>query len=136
MTDLSDLDAVDALATRVVDELGGIDVLVNNVGVPKRRKTTALTPVDVESVMAINYFGPVRLTLRLLPGMVERGSGHIVNVSSMGAHMIVFGTGVDAALEGRARAVLPKRCTSTLPAPGCAGSRGARHHQDRVQPGA
>ena len=100
VTDLSDLDAVDALAARAVDELGGVDVLVNNVGVPKRRKTTTLTPADVESVMAINYFGPVRLTLALLPGMVERGSGHIVNVSSMGAHMIAFGTGAYAASKG------------------------------------
>ena len=74
VTDLSDLDAIDGLAQRAVDELGGVDVLVNNVGVPKRRKTTTLTPADVESVMAINYFGPVRLTLALLPGMVERGA--------------------------------------------------------------
>jgi short-subunit dehydrogenase len=100
VTDLSDLDAVDVLAQRAVEELGGVDVLVNNVGVPKRRKATAMTPADVESVMAINYFGPVRLTLALLPGMVERGSGHIVSVSSMGAHMIAFGTGAYAATKG------------------------------------
>ena len=100
VTDLSDLDAIDVLAQRAVDDLGGVDVLVNNVGVPKRRKTTTLTPADVESVMAINYFGPVRLTLALLPGMVERGSGHIVSVSSMGAHMIAFGTGAYAASKG------------------------------------
>ena len=50
--------------------------------------------------MAVNYFGPVRLTLALLPGMVERASGHIVSVSSMGAHMIAFGTGAYAASKG------------------------------------
>jgi short-subunit dehydrogenase len=95
--DLADLDALDDFAATVVAELGGVDVLVNNAGVPKRRKTTAMTPADVEAVMATNYFSPVRLTLALLPGMVQRGSGDIVNVSSMGAHMVAFGTGAYAA---------------------------------------
>ena len=136
VTDLSDLDAVDALASRAVDELGGVDVLVNNVGVPKRRKTTTLTPADVESVMAINYFGPVRLTLALLPGMVERGSGHIVSVSSMGAHMIAFGTGAYAASKG-ALELFTEALYLDLAGTGRArASRRARHHQDRVQPGA
>ncbi len=48
---------------------------VNNAGVPKRRGVTSMTPADVEGVMALNYFSPVRLTLAVLPGMVERGSG-------------------------------------------------------------
>ena len=50
--------------------------------------------------MAINYFSPVRLTLALLPAMLERGSGHVVNVSSMGAHMISWGTSAYAASKG------------------------------------
>jgi short-subunit dehydrogenase len=95
--DLADLDRIDAFAARVEQELGGVDVLVNNAGVPKRRKTTTMTPADAESVMAMNYFSPVRLTLALLPGMLDRGAGDIVNVSSMGAHMIAFGTGAYAA---------------------------------------
>jgi short-subunit dehydrogenase len=95
--DLADLDGIAAFAPRAESELGGIDVLVNNAGVPKRRKTTTMTPDDVEGVMAMNYFSPVRLTLALLPAMVDRGSGHIVNVSSMGAHLVAFGTGAYAA---------------------------------------
>ena len=47
--------------------------------------------------MRINYHSPVRLTLALLPAMLERGDGHVVNVSSMGAHMVAFGTGAYAA---------------------------------------
>jgi short-subunit dehydrogenase len=62
-----------------------------------------MSPEDVEGVMAINYFSPVRLTLALLPAMVERGSGDVVNVSSLGAHMVSFGVGAytasKAALE-------------------------------------
>jgi short-subunit dehydrogenase len=95
--DLANLDAIDDFAATVMADLGGVDVLVNNAGVPKRRKTTAMTPADVEGVMATNYFSPVRLTSALLPGMVARGSGDIVNVSSMGAHMVAFGTGAYAA---------------------------------------
>ena len=72
-------------------------MLVNNVGVPKRRRTTTMTADDVESVMAMNYFSPVRLTLAVLPRMVERGRGDIVNVSSMGAHLVAFGVGAYAA---------------------------------------
>jgi short-subunit dehydrogenase len=97
--DLADLDGIASLAATVEAELGGVDVLVNNAGVPKRRKVTALTPEEAEEVMAINYFSPVRLTLALLPGMVTRGHGHVVNVSSMGAHMVAFGTGAYAATK-------------------------------------
>jgi short-subunit dehydrogenase len=95
--DLSDLEAIDDLAAKVDDELGGVDVLVNNAGVPKRRRTSAMAPADVESVMAMNYFSPVRLSLAFLPRMLERGSGEILNVSSMGVHSAAFGVGAYSA---------------------------------------
>lgn len=69
------------------DALGGIDVLVNNAAVPKRRAVTALAPSDVESVMAVNFFAPMRMTLTVLPRMLERGEGMIVNVSSVGGRL-------------------------------------------------
>jgi NAD(P)-dependent dehydrogenase (short-subunit alcohol dehydrogenase family) len=68
-----------------VDELGGVDILVNNAGIPKRRHVSALDPGTVEAVMAINYLSPVRLTLALLPHMLERGSGIVVSVASVAA---------------------------------------------------
>ncbi|GAC1316588.1 MAG: SDR family oxidoreductase [Acidimicrobiales bacterium] len=83
--DLSDGAAVDEVARRAVDELGGVDVLVNNAGIPKRRHVTALDPATVEQVMQINYLSPVRLTLALLPQMIERGSGLVVSVASVAA---------------------------------------------------
>ena len=96
--DLSDLDGIDAVAARATDLLGGrVDVLVNNAGVPKRRSVVTMTPDDVESVMAMNYFSPVRLTLAVLPAMVTRGTGHVVNVSSMGVHMAAFKVGAYSA---------------------------------------
>ena len=97
VVDLADLEGIAEFAARADAELGGIDVLVNNAGVPKRRRTTTMTADDVESVMAINYFSPVRLTLAVLPRMVERGRGDIVNVSSMGVHLVAFGVGAYAA---------------------------------------
>jgi NAD(P)-dependent dehydrogenase (short-subunit alcohol dehydrogenase family) len=84
--DLADLDGIAAFAARVVDELDGVDILVNNAGIPKRRDVTRLSPGEVESVMHINYFSPVRLTLALLPTLIARG-GRIVNISSVAARL-------------------------------------------------
>jgi NAD(P)-dependent dehydrogenase (short-subunit alcohol dehydrogenase family) len=84
--DLADLEGVEAFAHRASADLGGVDVLVNNAGIPKRRRVTELDPATVEAVMAINYFSPVRLTLALLPELIER-SGRIVNISSVAARL-------------------------------------------------
>lgn len=84
--DLSDLDGIAPFAAKVEQELGGVDVLVNNAGIPKRRHVTRLTPDESEAVMRINYFSPVRLTLALLPGLIER-KGQIVNISSVAARL-------------------------------------------------
>jgi NAD(P)-dependent dehydrogenase (short-subunit alcohol dehydrogenase family) len=85
--DLADLDGVDAFAHRVESELGGIDILVNNAGLVR---TTRLPDVDwrlVEDLNRTNYLAPVRLTLAVLPAMLERGSGQILTVSSVGARL-------------------------------------------------
>ncbi|MDQ1466001.1 MAG: hypothetical protein QOH10_416 [Actinomycetota bacterium] len=84
--DLSDLDGIESFARRVEDDLGGVDVLVNNAGIPKRRGVADLTPDVVEAVMRINYFSPIRLTLALLPG-IEKRNGRIVNISSVAARL-------------------------------------------------
>jgi NAD(P)-dependent dehydrogenase (short-subunit alcohol dehydrogenase family) len=86
VVDLSQLDAIAGFAATAERELGGIDVLVNNAGIPKRRDVTRLTPDVVESTMTLNYFSPIRLTLALLPGLIERG-GRIVNISSVAARL-------------------------------------------------
>lgn len=83
--DLADPAQVDDLAARAVEELGGVDVLINNAGVPKRKHVTMLDLPTVERVTRINYLAPVQLTLALLPQMLKRGSGQIVNISSVAA---------------------------------------------------
>jgi short-subunit dehydrogenase len=85
VADLSDPVQVDHVAAVAVADLGGVDVLVNNAGIPKRRKVDALDPDTVEAVMRLNYLSPVRLTLALLPQMLERNDGLIVNISSIAA---------------------------------------------------
>jgi NAD(P)-dependent dehydrogenase (short-subunit alcohol dehydrogenase family) len=84
--DLADLDGISGFAADVEEDLGGVDILVNNAGIPKRRHVSRLSPNEVESVMRINYFSPVRLTLALLPGLIER-AGRIVNISSVAARL-------------------------------------------------
>lgn len=87
VADLADTAALHDLAAQAWEALGGIDVLINNAAVPKRRPVAALEPDEVEDVMRVNFFAPMRLTLALLPRMVARGSGMIVNVSSVGGRL-------------------------------------------------
>ncbi len=84
--DLSDLDDIDRLAEEVLDEHGGVDVLINNAGRSIRRSVARSYDRfhDYERTMQLNYFGALKLILALLPGMRERKSGHIINVSSIG----------------------------------------------------
>jgi short-subunit dehydrogenase len=87
VADLGDLQAAEDLADHAWETLGGLDVLINNAAVPKVTSVTALTPAVVEDVMAVNFFSPVRMTLRVLPRMLERGRGVIVNVASVGGRV-------------------------------------------------
>jgi short-subunit dehydrogenase len=85
VVNLADINAVDQLAVDVVDAFGGVDLLINNAGIPKRRHVTELDIDTITAVMHVNYLSPVRLTMALLPQMLARGSGTIVNVSSVAA---------------------------------------------------
>jgi short-subunit dehydrogenase len=87
VADLGDDATVGRLGSQAWDDLGGIDILMNNAAVPKRRVVEALDPAEVEAVMRVNFFAPMRLTLALLPRMLERRSGMIVNVSSVGGRL-------------------------------------------------
>jgi len=84
--DLSDLDDIDRLAAEVLEAHGGVDVLVNNAGRSIRRSVARSYDRfhDFERTMQLNYFGALKLILAFLPGMRERRSGHIINVSSIG----------------------------------------------------
>src|SRR5262249_51847445 len=87
VADLADTAALGELVLQAWDVLGGIDVLVNNAAIPRRRPVAQLDPAEVEAVMRVNFFAPMRLTLAILPRMLQRGSGMIVNVSSVGGRL-------------------------------------------------
>lgn len=84
--DVSDMDAVDALVADVDERLGGIDILINNAGRSIRRPLAESLERwhDVERTMVLNYYAPLRLIRGLAPAMIERGDGHVINVSTWG----------------------------------------------------
>ena len=82
--DLSDVDAAVALVHDAWDAFGALDCLVNNAAVGKRKLLTDHTADDLDIVMRTNFMSPIRMNLAVLPLMLERGSGTIVNVASGG----------------------------------------------------
>jgi acyl-CoA synthetase (AMP-forming)/AMP-acid ligase II/NAD(P)-dependent dehydrogenase (short-subunit alcohol dehydrogenase family) len=84
--DMSDGEAVGTLAADVLEQHGHVDVVVSNAGLSIRRWLSQSYERfhDFERTINVNYLGPVRLLLGLLPAMRERGSGHVVNVGTVG----------------------------------------------------
>jgi NAD(P)-dependent dehydrogenase (short-subunit alcohol dehydrogenase family) len=84
--DLSDMDAIAAMADQVLNDLGGVDILINNAGRSIRRSLELSYDRihDYQRTMQLNYLGAVQLILKFIPGMRERGFGQIINVSSVG----------------------------------------------------
>ena len=72
---------------RVVDEVsktfGQIDILINNAGVEFTAPYHALSEEDIKSVIEVNLEAPMQLTRMVIPAMLERGAGHIINMSSL-----------------------------------------------------
>jgi NAD(P)-dependent dehydrogenase (short-subunit alcohol dehydrogenase family) len=87
--DLSDEATVTSLTRRLLDEHGPPDIVVSNAGKSIRRSLHHQyeRPQDFDRTIGINYLGPIRLLLGLAPAMRERGTGHIVNVSSVGVRV-------------------------------------------------
>ena len=84
--DVSDMDAIDALVADVENRIGGVDILINNAGRSIRRPLAESLERwhDVERTMVLNYYAPLRLMRGLAPGMLARGDGQIINVSTWG----------------------------------------------------
>ena len=87
--DLSDEAAVAELVDKINDAHGAMDIIVNNAGKSIRRSLHLQyeRPHDFVRTIDVNYLGPIRLLLGLIPAMRERGSGHIVNISSIGVRV-------------------------------------------------
>jgi NAD(P)-dependent dehydrogenase (short-subunit alcohol dehydrogenase family) len=87
--DLADAAAITALAKRLIENHGPPDTVVNNAGKSIRRPLALQydRPHDFERTIDVNYLGPIRLLLGVLPAMREHRSGHIVNISSVGVRV-------------------------------------------------
>jgi NAD(P)-dependent dehydrogenase (short-subunit alcohol dehydrogenase family) len=84
--DLADMADCDRFVQELVANHGGVDFLINNAGRSIRRAIESSYDRfhDFERTMQLNYFGCLRVTMGLLPGMVTKRRGHIVNISSIG----------------------------------------------------
>jgi NAD(P)-dependent dehydrogenase (short-subunit alcohol dehydrogenase family) len=90
--DLADPDAIDALVERAEAAVGPLDVLVSNAAVEVAAAFTALRREEVSEIVGTNLVAPLLLAQRVVPGMLARGRGHVVFVSSVAGH---YGPGHD-----------------------------------------
>jgi NAD(P)-dependent dehydrogenase (short-subunit alcohol dehydrogenase family) len=87
--DLTDEALVSTVAKQITEDHGALDIVVSNAGKSIRRSLHNQydRPHDFQRTIDINYLGPIRLLLGVLPAMREKGSGHIVNISSIGVRV-------------------------------------------------
>ena len=107
--DVTDPDRIRAAVGEVLDRHGRVDVLVNNAGRGAIGAAEETTDAELRDLMDLHFFGPAALTRAVLPGMRERGSGAIVQMSSMGGRFTFPGVGAYSAtkfaLEGWSEAL-------------------------------
>jgi short-subunit dehydrogenase len=87
VADLADVERAGRVALEAWDEFGHLDCLVNNAGVPMRRRADQLDLATLEWVMRVNFFAPAQMGMVLVPRMEARGEGMIVNVSSVAGRL-------------------------------------------------
>ena len=110
--DLNDLASIDEVSKQILAEFDHIDILVNNAGRSIRRAVHESLERfhDFERTMQLNYFGAVRLVMNLLPSMMMRRDGHIINVSSIG--VLANATRFSAYVASKAALDAFSRCLS------------------------
>ncbi len=81
--DIRDTSSIENLVARIEREQGGVNILVNNAGISYRAVAEHMTDEDEALQMSTNYFGPMALIRRVLPGMRQSGRGKIINISSV-----------------------------------------------------
>ncbi len=91
--DVTDEASMEAAVTRIDEEAGGVDALVNNAGYSQSGAVETLAMDALRRQFETNVFGLVRMTQLVLPGMRRRGFGRVVNISSMGANFTFPGGG-------------------------------------------
>lgn len=80
--DVADINSVNAAVEKALSEFGAIDILINNAGIASFGKFLELEPTDWERIIQVNLMGPYYVTRAVVPNMIERQSGDIINISS------------------------------------------------------
>jgi NADP-dependent 3-hydroxy acid dehydrogenase YdfG len=140
--DVTDFASVEALRDRAIELHGRCDVLVNNAGIPGGGDFLALPIEKIKEVVRTNFLGVVYGTKAFLPGMVERGSGHVVNVASLAGRFAVPGSAVYSATkhavvalsEGLAYTTVPQGVFVTAVNPGLVATE-RFPHTDAIEQG-
>lgn len=113
--DVDDDDSVAAGLGGVLEATGGIDVLVNNAGITKGRDIEHTTLAEFQAVMNTNAWGTLRAVLAVLPSMRERGSGHILNVTSVAGRVALASQGPYAMSKWAAEALTEALAAEAAP---------------------
>jgi short-subunit dehydrogenase len=110
--DLNNLDAIDEVSKQILASVDHIDMLINNAGRSIRRAVHESVDRfhDFERTMQLNYFGAVRLVMNILPHMMIRRQGHIINISSIG--VLANATRFSAYVASKAALDAFSRCLS------------------------
>ena len=82
-TDVADRAQLDVLVERAESEIGPTDILVNNAGIEATFPYDEYPPEEITKLVEVNVIAPMLLTRKVLPGMLERGRGHIVQIASL-----------------------------------------------------
>jgi acetoacetyl-CoA reductase len=99
--DVADFDSAQACVAKVVEEVGAVDVLVNNAGITRDMTFKKMDKVNWDAVMKTNLDSVFNMTKAVCDGMVDRGWGRIINISSVNGQKGAFGqTNYSAAKAG------------------------------------
>ena len=83
VADVTDEDAINELVAKVEKEVGVIDILVNNAGIIKRIPMLEMSATDFRQVVDVDLNAPFIVSKAVLPGMIKKGHGKIINICSM-----------------------------------------------------
>ena len=83
VADVTDEEAMQKLVSRIREEVGVIDILINNAGVIKRIPMLDMSVADFSRVIDVDLVGPFICSKAVIPGMIEKGHGKIINICSM-----------------------------------------------------
>ena len=107
--DLTDLKSIPGMVKQIVDDHGAIDILVNNAGINLKKEFTKVSDEEFNQIIQTNVSSVFALSREVVKYMIKRGSGNIINISSMasqyGLPKVIAYTASKSAIEGMTRAM-------------------------------